>query len=823
MSRTKFDINRTYKTLTLALLAGTGLSSMPAFAQGSTESETYSPDIIVTSARKREESVLDTPISITGYTGEELAARGISTFTDLAQSTPGFNLNGNYSGRNDRSYAQLIIRGFTSSSPQTSTASMFIDGVPVSSATALSSINNPARVEILKGPQAAYFGRQTFAGAINVVNREPGDELAGKATAMIGTRNNYEVYGEIEAPLVTDLLGVRLTAGKWSKDGSYRNGYNNTTLGDQSSQSYSAFVTLTPSSNLKIRAFGMYSRDEDGAAATGLISAYDVTGTDGSLVHIGQSNCTLTGYTSTVNGQGTAHSNPYFCGVAPKMAKAASLNNTLNSATRDFVDGAWAGLDDFGLARNYYHGHVNIDYDIGGGLSLSSLTGYNREVYATLLDSDNVGSTVLAPAAGSGNAYYDYTYLSQARNQDFSQELRLSYDQGPIHATFGGSYLKAWGVTKSGGGSLPSSTVTVKRAGKSQAETIGLFGAFSYKLDNGLTLSAEGRYQEDTLSAYAGEGGTRVTNDAILPVGFYADGSLLLKKTYRNFMPRLIAQYDIPGSDLMVYASWSKAVNPGRFNTSFLTQSQLTVDAAYAAGLGVEVKPEKVTNYEVGLKGALFGGAVTFSSALYYAQWRDQANTIALVGQDTNGNASLVSGTANTGSVDMRGLELEGSWRVNHMVTLQAGGAISDTKILEYSYPLASQLTGIWDYHGKEMPNTSKYSAVASIVLEDALAAGSDSTWFLRADYSFKSGVWSDAANVVRTPNRSLVNMRGGVTFGRTRIEAFVNNVFNNKDYISIADNYVLTANFQYYAYNSAVAVGLPELRTAGVKLSVDF
>jgi iron complex outermembrane receptor protein len=821
---TKSNVACRSQVLAVALLAGTSLSSVPAFAQSTPEDDIYKAEIVVTSARKREESLLDTPIAITGFSGQELSQRGVATFTDLANQTPGFNLNANYSGRNDRTYAQLIIRGFTSSSPQVSAASMFIDGVPVSSSTAVSSIKNPARVEILKGPQAAYFGRQTFAGAINIVNREPADEFGGRVVGMAGTRNNYDVYGEIEGPVIGEVLGLRLTAGKWAKDGSYRNSFNNTTLGDQSSQSYSAFATFKPFDSLKIRAFGMYSQDKDGASPTGLISAYNVRGRDGSLVHVGQSNCTLTGYSSSVNGQGRPVQNPYFCGVAPDLARGPSANSTLDSVTEGFIAGGWAGLEDFGLARKFYHGHVNVDYEIGDtGLTLSSLTGHNRESYATLLDSDNVGSTLLVNPGPGGRAYYDFTFLSSVRNRDFSQEVRLSYDRGPINATLGASYLKATSVSRSGGGALPSPTIVPLRGGESKARTVGVFGALSYELDNGLSLSAEGRYQEDTLSAFSGQIGTTVRSNLILPVGFYPDGELLLKKTYKNFMPRVIVQYEFPGTDLMAYASWSKAVNPGRFNTQFLTQSASTTEAAYNAGVRVDVAPEKVTNYEIGVKGSLAGGAITFSSALYYAQWRDQANTIALSGTDSFGNPSLVNGTANTGSVNMKGIELDANWRVNRVISLQAGGAINDTDIRDYSYPLASQLTGVFDFRGKEMPNTSKYSAVAGIVLEDELSPNSDDTWFLRADYSFKSGVWSNAANVVRTRDRSLVNMRGGFQIDNLRLEAFVTNVFNNKDYISIADNYVLVPGFIYNAYNSSLVVGLPELRTAGVRAAIDF
>lgn len=807
------------------LLAGSSLATMPSAAMAADDQAVTASEILVTTARKKEESVLDTPIAITGMTGEELSEKGVTTFGDLAQQTPGFSMNNNYSGRADRSYAQLIIRGFTSSSPSVSTASMFIDGVPVSSATAISSINNPARVEILKGPQPAYFGRQAFAGAINVVNREPGDELAGKVEATLGTRNNYEIYGEIEAPIIEDVLGIRLTGDKWSKDGGYTNSYNGSTFGDQSSESYSAFVTFTPTESLKIRGFGMYSHDDDGPAASTIVSAYTVTGTDGSTVIPGQSNCTLTGYTKTVQGTGTTIQNPWFCGVAPKLGHSLSANTNVDATVQDYLDASKSKsfmgddmIDHFGLVRNFYHGHLNVDYDIGdSGLTLSSLTGFNHEEWGTLLDSDNMGSEVLAGGSAQ-RGFFDYTYLAETQNKDFSQELRLSYDSGPLNAMLGASYLKASSQAAGGGGAIPAASAVFKRRGKTENETKGIFGELSYSFDSGLSLSAEGRVQWDTLSSYAGEGGVTVTNSEVLPAGFYEDGSQLLKKTYVNFMPRAIISYNFPGSDLMAYASWSKAVNPGAFNSSFLTYTQDAVDAAIAAGVRVEVKPEKVTNYEVGLKGTALNGAMTFSSALYYAQWRDQINTIAVAS-----GTQLLAATANTGSVNLWGLELEGNLKVNDIVTLSAGGAISDTNIQEYSYPLTSQLTGVWDFSGNEMPNTSKYSAVASINLEDALSSTSDATWFMRADYSFKSGVYSNAANVTRAPNRSQVNLRGGVSFGKARIEAFVKNVFDNKQYVSVYDNYVITGNYAYFGYNSALAVGFPERRTAGVKVSVGF
>jgi iron complex outermembrane receptor protein len=274
----------------------------------------------------------------------------------------------------------------------------------------------------------------------------------------------------------------------------------------------------------------------------------------------------------------------------------------------------------------------------------------------------------------------------------------------------------------------------------------------------------------------------------------------------------------------MVYGSWSKGVNPGAFNTGFLTSPPATVAAAIAAGIGITVRPEKVTNYEIGLKGKLLDGRIRYALDGYFAQWRDQINTIALASLDPNtGTPQLVQGTANTGNVDMKGIEFEGSFAINDLITINGAGSLNDSKIKDYVSPTVSQLSGLFDYNGKQMPNTSKWSASAGIQFGGGIRGQDASSWFARADYVYKSGVYSNAANIVRTPKFYNVNARVGVTIDKLSIEAFVNNVFNNDAYTSIADNYQFTPNFAYTSTHSAIVVGLREKRTAGVQAKLSF
>ena len=190
---------------------------------------------IVVTARKKEESLLETPIAITAVTAEDMEKKGITSFNQLIDATPGVNMTnlGGGGGRGDRSFQQITLRGFVTSTTLSTLTATFIDGVPVASPTAVAAVHDPARVEILKGPQAAYFGRNTFAGAVNVVNKQPGEDLGGAVSLMGGTRGNLDLQGSIEGPLFNENYGFRFGAHLFQKDGSYKNAANpSQTLGD---------------------------------------------------------------------------------------------------------------------------------------------------------------------------------------------------------------------------------------------------------------------------------------------------------------------------------------------------------------------------------------------------------------------------------------------------------------------------------------------------------------------------------------------------------------------------------------------------------------
>jgi len=777
------------------------------------------PGEIMVTARKTSESILKTPIAITALTSTQLKARGVRSMADIADYTPGMNISDVGASRNDRSFQNIIIRGFTPPSAVAQTTSVFIDGAPVSSATAVTNITDPERVEILKGPQSAYFGRQTFAGAVNIVTRAPTDRWSGNLDLMFGTHGNRDITAEVSGPLINDVLGMRATFREYAKDGSYHNsGNTGQTLGDQETKTGTLALVFKPASNFTARFFGLITRNDDGPSAQGLISPYTYKNAAGKTIVQGQSNCTVNGHA-------------YECGVLPGLAAGqpgvntdnnAFITNFLSNSTGRLVSPS-EGVQGYGLRSQFYHLHLGMDWQLGD-IKLSSLTAYNNERISELSDLDDYyDTTVPNNAFGTipgAQTYFEFPYLVEDKTHDWSQELRANYSTSRLKATVGVSYLDARYQNGLGGGNGALGTTTFSSVnGATRNRTMGAFFGLGYNITNSLSLNFDGRYQIDHLYAYAPPAGVTITSNQFTTVGTYAGNSLLAQKSYHNFMPRVIAQYNFTPHD-MFYVSYSQGVNPATFNTQFLTLSSYVQSVAAKDGYKIVVDPEKLENWEIGLKGQLFGRHVSYQIAAYRAIWKNQINSSNIsVFDPTTNTTSVITAALNAGRVRMTGVEGQIDALLMAGLTMDLAGAINDSHIETLDAPTVTALTGISDFSGKQDPQTSKYSGTVSLQYEHPLSSQTDATGYIRGDFVYKSGVYTDAANLLRTPDYTNFNVRLGAKNERVAIELFVTNLFDNRAYQSATPGALLTSNFQYSGVNSAVIVGLRDLRAFGVRL----
>jgi iron complex outermembrane receptor protein len=591
-----------------------------------------------------------------------------------------------------------------------------------------------------------------------------------------------------------------------------------------------------------------------------MISAYEVranngvtnipalTGSNaGTVIIPGQGNCTLSGFTAGLLATEARVNRRFVCGALPGLSGYSPAQNT---ALTPAVSAALAnplyrfispkkGVKDYGLKRRYYHLHLNVDYELGDtGVILSSLTGYNNEYYSELADLDNYDSRLLANPSNPGGTnparytYYDFPFLVERGTKDFSQEVRASYDKGPVKAILGASYL----YTKSLNDLINVSNIVLAQAAPlptsqsapQKSKTIGIFGGFTYELGK-ISLSADARWQQDEIFAYAsGNPLTIAANNPYgLPAGSYPRLSQITSKKFRKFLPRVIAQYNA-SNDLMVYGSWSKGANIslGSFNTNFLSSTPAAVAAAQQIGLGVLVQPETLDNYEIGVKGQAMGGAVRFSVSGYYGIWKNQMNNRSITFFDPAIQTSqVVSGVANSGKSILKGIEGEMTIMPVDGISIDLAGAINDSSIRTFADPSISKVTGVIGdgFRGNQLPGSSKYSGNVGLQYRTDIRGQDEASFFIRGDLSYKSRIFVDAANLTWIKDRTQVNFRLGVSKGPASIEAFLINAFNNKGYTSILNQAVITPNFALSSQNSYLLTGLPELRTFGLKAGYKF
>ncbi|MEJ6011555.1 TonB-dependent receptor [Novosphingobium aquae] len=221
------------------------------------EAATADDGAIVVTARKREETLGDVPIAATAITGDTLASRGINSVREAAALAPGLSINSDGAGR-----AFIAIRGVgvTLVSTVQPGVGLFIDGVYQPNTSYL---NNPlldvSRIEVLRGPQGTLYGKNTLGGAINVITREPTNELSGRVQASYaGPDDAWLVSGSLSGALIEDTLSFRVAASHRQQDGFIRNTLLNTNGNTLNTDSVNATLRFTPSSDFKLTVKGYY-------------------------------------------------------------------------------------------------------------------------------------------------------------------------------------------------------------------------------------------------------------------------------------------------------------------------------------------------------------------------------------------------------------------------------------------------------------------------------------------------------------------------------------------------------------------------------------
>jgi iron complex outermembrane receptor protein len=784
-------------SLSFASVFALSLGAAPSFAQTAMPGAGQSADQggleeIVVTARKREEALLDTPIAISAFSAERLQSQGIATLDDMAKFTPSVTINNSSSGASSdtRGFQSIIIRGMTPSIPSGSnnTTSVFIDGAPVSSGF-VDGIGDLERVEVLKGPQSAQFGRQVFAGAVNLVTKNPNlQEFQAKVDGLLGSNNWYDMRGTVEGPIVENKLGFRIGIRGYATDGTWSNNARlGGTLGDQSSKSVNGSLYAAITDQLTVKLYGVYWNDDDGPNSTTKINA-----------RYGQYNCTYKGATY----------GSYYCGTLPlvpasQLSQQTNVDNLFRSIILDNSNNNLPHLFNFlnhgGLERFGLHAHAEITYDFEDlGFNVTALSAGNQDHYQSILDLNNQDSIGFPNIYNSvfhlPNTEPTLSLLTETENlqDDASQELRFSSDgAGPLKWSFGvnfSHYISA-GTTEGLAYFGPSNFGSYGAFAYSDAYS-GFFSA-AYDLPYDLNLSFEGRYELNHVAQNV------ATNKGVQSLG--ATGN------FRNFLPRVILSEKLT-PDWLLYASWAKGANPGAFNSTLLSGGASTAaQVAYlkAYGASVAVLPEHFDSYEIGSKSKFWGGKADLTADIYYGLWTNQIFTQNVLLPASLGN-NLTALFFNNGRTEIYGFEAEGSVRPVQHLTFSGGFAYNDSKVEQGIYTAGIQSTGNTNQRGKHLPYYSLVNGNLTARYSDQFT--DELGWYVAVENIYKSGLY-DQTNSAKTPNYDLVNLRAGLKTSDWSLEGFILNVTDQEYYTSIQQN-VDTFATGFIGNNIVVGVG---------------
>ncbi|MBM4221351.1 MAG: hypothetical protein FJ170_05325, partial [Gammaproteobacteria bacterium] len=532
------------------------------------------PEVVVT-ARKRSESLVAVPVAATVFSTDQLQSPAILSLTDIARFTPGVAMNSSV-GRQAASY-KPVFRGVTTVRNGVANASAggtFVDGIYVSGGLLAAEMDNLENVEVLRGPQSAQFGRNTYAGAINYVTRAPLAAPAGEVKVTGAAHDTREASGWWSGALVDDRALLWIGAGHREHDGEWTNTRDGSDIGGEKSDELSAKLLLRPAETVDATLRMGWQRTDDDHFAMYLQPRT-------------LNNCCF----RTAD---APRAREYYIGKAQP-------ENNVNLYTDLLEQNGGAGNQ---LDRA--SGSLALNWRLDG-MTLTSLTGLLKDELESGFDSSYAG---YASPIG--------TVIHEVRDfDDFSQELRLSSAADKPLRFIAGLYYYQGDANTVSRDQINTTTgaATPMTRTRDEVENHAVFGSIEYDFAPRWTAGVELRWAEDEVTVTATPAPNAPPSTTILC------NSTLCNDTSKSLTPRFTLAWQTT-DDLTTYANIAKGTKPGDFNSTVPNESYRLVDE------------ETLWSYELGLKANLMDDRVSLMLASYYLDIDDQQVT-SLVELDT--------------------------------------------------------------------------------------------------------------------------------------------------------------------------------------------
>lgn len=713
-------------------------------------------DRIVVTARRQEETLQDAPVAVTAFTGDDIARQGFNNIDDLARFSPGLSFSQAFGRTSDRP----VIRGQSNVLANVqfgveSGTAYFIDGIYYNGNIQSIDFNNLERVEVIRGPQSALYGRNAYAGAINFITRDPTNEFRGNARASLAKHNEREFAGSVSGPLIQDQLYFRLGARYYQYGGEYVNTLTGKNVGSEETKGLNAALVWDPGPNFRARLNVLYKEDNDGPLPIFLQPA-DANNCEPGF----RSAAFRRAFFPPIRGGGprvSSNGNQYFCGAIQARPDLVALN------TDPLPDGTPDGTAFDGVFSEQLFAGLNLDWDVNGW-TLTSQTGWRDETRRFGTDSDHSDAFVVFIPAGvpvppGAEPLFMNTSISEI--SEWSQEFRIASPSDRNLRFLAGVFYYDFEREQR------SLTFASPRSGNPFGSTEGIsnqaiFGLLSYDISDRLTITGELRYQDE-------EKKRTERNSQTGAITFSGKGS------YTATTPRLTLDYQID-SDRMMYFTYARGARPGGLNGSlgdsigFPTYDQETSD-----------------NFELGLKSVWRDGQLLINASLFFIDAEDVQLTTAVPSLD---GGAINSVATNQGAAETLGLELEVRALLNDNATLLASYALTDSEFtkgcddFEYTLNTGGLLIAPGtespecSIKGNQLPLGSKHMASLGVDFRAPMNNGLE--FFAFPTMSYESKKYVQVHNRAWVPSTMIFNLRAGIRSNTGwELTAFARNLSN--------------------------------------------
>lgn len=643
---------------------------------------TSATEDVVVSARKRVELLQDVPGSVAVIDGPEIAGRGITSIQDLTDTLPGVTFA--QGGTTDRQFIRGIGSGDNPSLEQS--AGVFIDDVYYGrSRSSQAVLFDVERVEVLKGPQIAYFGNNVIAGALNVLTREPGQVLSADALVTVVPRfGRQSVEAAVDLPM-SSVFGMRIATFAAREEG----WINDVGTGEHVPHSDTAALRDTllwkPTDQLTARLKLQYSRERERGGLP-IVSS-----------HCPQARPfpSPTGFCAAALGVGAGS-------YADSFTRATDEGQATRLTTQDYV------------------GTLTLDR---GAFTVTSVTAYTNFKYELQTDLDLTPVNLLSA-------------IAPEQHRQVSQELRIASDSDRPSSFMAGIYYQQGRVSVQDAfnygflnpviASLPPFAplqpflpLVISDQFRESQQTVSAFGEMTQKIAPGLSMTGTLRFSREAKDFVQTVGADTSVREfgpvspfpgelAPLAAAFAKGanlatvGTTALERSDSHWSPSVSLLYSV-NDGVVVYARYDEGFKAGGFNGA-----DLSGDAAE-----LPFSPEKVDSFEIGSRSHVPGGRLRLDVDLFRSSYRD----LQLAGiEPTGAGGGYVNRVRNAGGVVSQGIDVVASILILPQLHMSLSGTYLDAHYTRYPNATATALQTLGgsvtqDLSGQPTPFAPRISA----------------------------------------------------------------------------------------------------------------